>query len=142
MTKKKEEKIEKTDLQEAVDEIKQRFGEGAIMKLKEVRAVDIDVIPTGSISLDMALGVGGIPRGRVTEIYGPEGGGKCVKSDTIIFSESGMLPISVFGNLNIPEFQKKEVFLYSEHSYEKTSHFYNGGLKPTIKIKKIGRAHV
>jgi len=64
------------DLQEAVDEIKQRFGEGAIMKLKDVRAVDVDVIPTGSISLDMALGVGGVPRGRVIEIYGPEGGGK------------------------------------------------------------------
>ena len=65
-----------SDLQEAVDEIKQRFGEGAIMKLKEVRAVDVDVIPTGSISLDLALGVGGVPRGRVVEIYGPEGGGK------------------------------------------------------------------
>ena len=64
------------DLQEAVDEIKQRFGEGAIMKLKDVRAVDVDVIPTGSISLDMVLGVGGVPRGRVIEIYGPEGGGK------------------------------------------------------------------
>ncbi len=67
---------EEGNLQEAVDEIKQRFGEGAIMKLKEVRAVDVDVIPTGSISLDMALGVGGVPRGRVIEIYGPEGGGK------------------------------------------------------------------
>jgi len=65
-----------SDLQKAVDEIKQRFGEGAIMKLKEVRAVDVDVIPTGSISLDLALGVGGVPRGRVVEIYGPEGGGK------------------------------------------------------------------
>lgn len=76
MTKKKEEKIEKKDLLEAVEEIKQRFGEGAIMKLKEVRAVDIDVIPTGSISLDLALGVGGIPRGRVIEIFGPESSGK------------------------------------------------------------------
>jgi len=76
MPKIKQEKFEKKDLQEAVDEIKQRFGEGAIMKLREVRAVDVDVIPTGSISLDMALGVGGIPRGRVIEIYGPEGGGK------------------------------------------------------------------
>jgi len=64
------------DLQEAVDEIKQRFGEGAIMKLKEVRAVDVDVIPTGSLSLDLALGVGGVPRGRVIEIYGPESSGK------------------------------------------------------------------
>lgn len=76
MEKKKQPKIEKSDLQEAVEEIKQRFGEGAIMKLKEVRAADVDVIPTGSISLDMALGVGGVPRGRVVEIYGPEGGGK------------------------------------------------------------------
>ena len=76
MTKKKGEKIEEGDLQEAVEEIKQRFGEGAIMKLKEVRAVDVDVIPTGSISLDTALGVGGVPRGRVIEIYGPEASGK------------------------------------------------------------------
>jgi len=132
---KKEKKIEKGALEETISQIKQKFGEGAIMKLKEVRAVNVDVIPTGSISLDTALGVGGVPRGRVIEIYGPEGGGKCVKSDTIIFSELGILPISAFGNLNIPEFQKKEIFLHSEHSYEKTSHFYNGGLKPTIKIK-------
>jgi len=80
MAKKKEEKTEKGDLQEAVDEIKQRFGEGAIMKLKEVRAADVDVIPTGSISLDMALGVGGVPRGRVIEIFGPEGSGKTTVS--------------------------------------------------------------
>ena len=76
MVKKKQEKSKITDLQEAVDEIKQRFGEGAIMKLKEVRAVDVDAIPTGSISLDLALGVGGVPSGRVIEIFGPEGTGK------------------------------------------------------------------
>ena len=64
------------DLQEAIDEVKQRFGDGAIMKLKEVRRVDIDVIPTGSFSLDLALGVGGVPRGRVIEIYGAESTGK------------------------------------------------------------------
>jgi len=76
MAKKKQTKEETGNLQEAVDEIKQRFGEGAIMKLRGVRAVDVDVIPTGSLSLDLALGVGGVPRGRVIEIYGPEGGGK------------------------------------------------------------------
>jgi len=64
------------DLQEAIDEIEQRFGEGAIMKLKDVRAVDVDVIPTGAISLDLALGVGGVPRGRVIEIFGAESTGK------------------------------------------------------------------
>jgi len=73
MTKKKE---EQKNLEEAVEEIKQRFGEGAIMKLKEARAVDVDVIPTGSISLDLALGVRGIPRGRVIEIFGTESTGK------------------------------------------------------------------
>ncbi|MGB2762574.1 MAG: recombinase RecA [Minisyncoccales bacterium] len=67
---------EKGDLIEAVDEIKQRFGDGAIMKLKDVQAVDIDVIPTGSISLDIALGVNGVPRGRVIEIFGGESSGK------------------------------------------------------------------
>jgi len=77
MVKSKETKKEgKEDLEEAVDEIKQRFGEGAIMKLKDVEAVDVDVVPTGSISLDMALGVGGVPRGRVIEIYGGEATGK------------------------------------------------------------------
>ncbi len=76
MVKQKKSQTEKGDLQETIEEIKQRFGEGAIMKLNEVRAVDVDVIPTGSISLDLALGVGGVPRGRVIEIYGQEGSGK------------------------------------------------------------------
>ncbi len=75
MAKKKEQK-EKRDLEEAVKEIKQRFGEGAIMKLKEARASNVEVISTGSIALDLALGVGGVPRGRIVEIYGPEGSGK------------------------------------------------------------------
>lgn len=74
--KKAKTKEPKSDLLEAVQEIKQRFGEGAIMKLHEVRAVDVAAIPTGSISLDMALGVGGVPRGRIVEIFGPESTGK------------------------------------------------------------------
>jgi recombination protein RecA len=76
MAKQKKQKKDLEGLEDAVAEIKQRFGDGAIMKLKEVRAVDVDAIPTGSVSLDLALGVGGIPRGRVIEIYGPEASGK------------------------------------------------------------------
>jgi recombination protein RecA len=60
----------------AIEAIKERFGDGAIMRLGEVRKVDIDAIPTGSISLDIALGIGGVPRGRIIEIYGPESSGK------------------------------------------------------------------
>ena len=60
----------------AVDEILRRFGDGAIMRLGDSRQRVLEVIPTGSIGLDLALGVGGIPRGRVTEIFGPESSGK------------------------------------------------------------------
>ena len=67
-------------LQAALDEIKEKFGEGAIMTLRDVKAVDVDVIPTGCISLDMALGVNGIPRGRIVEIYGGESTGKTTLS--------------------------------------------------------------
>ncbi|MCB0256033.1 MAG: DNA recombination/repair protein RecA, partial [Anaerolineae bacterium] len=56
--------------------LKKRFGEGAIMKLGDAVNMRVESIPTGSLSLDLALGVGGIPRGRVTEIYGPESSGK------------------------------------------------------------------
>ncbi len=71
-TKEEREKI----LEATVDDIKGRFGDGSIMKLGEAKHVDVDAIPTGSISLDMALGVGGMPKGRIVEIYGPESGGK------------------------------------------------------------------
>jgi recombination protein RecA len=63
-------------LQAAFLQIQKQFGQGSIMRLGENSAVKIDVIPTGSISLDAALGVGGIPRGRITEIYGAESSGK------------------------------------------------------------------
>jgi len=63
-------------LESAVEEIKERFGDGSIMKLWDIKRVEIDSIPTGSISLDIALGVGGIPKGRIVEIYGPESAGK------------------------------------------------------------------
>lgn len=64
------------DLKETLRMIQTKFGEGSIMKLGEKPKVDIDVIPTGSIGLDYALGVGGLPRGRIIEIFGPESSGK------------------------------------------------------------------
>ncbi|MFC1789628.1 recombinase RecA [Patescibacteria group bacterium] len=67
---------ERKELDEALSEIKQRFGEGAIMKLKDAKPVNVDAISTGAISLDLALGVRGVPRGRVVEIFGPESSGK------------------------------------------------------------------
>jgi len=64
--------------------IKKRYGDGAILRLGEATHLDVEVIPTGSISLDIALGVGGVPRGRVTEIYGPEMAGKTTLAYHII----------------------------------------------------------
>ena len=63
-------------LKKALNDISKRYGDGAIMKLGEAKQMEIEVIPTGSLGLDLALGVGGIPRGRITEIYGPESSGK------------------------------------------------------------------
>ncbi len=63
-------------LDRALGEITKRYGEGAIMRMGEAHQLTVEVIPTGSLSLDIALGVGGIPRGRITEIYGPEASGK------------------------------------------------------------------
>jgi recombination protein RecA len=63
-------------LDKALGDITKRFGEGTVMRLGEAHHLRVDAIPTGSLSLDIALGVGGIPRGRVTEIYGPESSGK------------------------------------------------------------------
>ena len=60
----------------AIQQIAKDYGEGAIMRLGGERIVDIDVIPTGNILIDRALGVGGFPRGRIVEIFGPESSGK------------------------------------------------------------------
>jgi len=71
-------------LDQALSNLIKRFGEGAIMRLGEATHLQVQVIPTGSIALDLALGVGGIPRGRITEIYGPEAAGKTTLCQHII----------------------------------------------------------
>ncbi len=68
----------------ALTQIEKQFGKGSIMKLDGQARVDVDAIPTGSIGLDIALGIGGIPRGRVVEIYGPESSGKTTLTLSII----------------------------------------------------------
>ena len=56
----------------ALSQIEKQFGKGSVMRLGDFKAMEIDVVPTGALSLDMALGVGGLPRGRIIEIYGQE----------------------------------------------------------------------
>ncbi len=74
--KKTEKEVEKDGLENLLQTLRDKYGDEAIMRLGETRRVNIDVIPTGSFSLDIALGVGGLPRGRIIEIFGPESSGK------------------------------------------------------------------
>lgn len=69
---------------DAIAQIRQRFGEGSIMRLGEAKAMKVDAITTGCLSLDIALGVGGVPRGRIIEIFGPESSGKTTLAQHIV----------------------------------------------------------
>lgn len=66
----------KKALEMAMSQIEKQFGKGSVMKLGEFKAMEIESIPTGALSLDIALGIGGVPRGRIIEVYGPESSGK------------------------------------------------------------------
>lgn len=93
-------------LQLTLDKLEKTYGKGTIMKLGDKQVVEIDVIPTGSLTLDIALGIGGLPRGRVVEIYGPESSGKTT------------LAIHA-----IAEAQKKggiAAFIDAEHAFDKS----------------------
>jgi recombination protein RecA len=92
-------------LQLTLDKLEKSYGKGVVMKMGEARVVNVDVIPTGSLGLDIALGIGGFPRGRVIEIYGPESSGK-----TTIAMHA------------IAEAQKKggiAAFIDAEHAFDK-----------------------
>jgi recombination protein RecA len=76
-------------LESALVQIERQFGKGSVMRLGDEARAPVEVIPTGSIALDIALGIGGLPRGRVVEIYGPEGSGKALALDTPIPTPKG-----------------------------------------------------
>lgn len=94
MTKINEERMEA--LEKAIAAIEKQYGKGSIMRLGERTNLDIDVIPTGALSLDIALGIGGIPRGRIIEIYGPESSGKTTLTLHIIAEAQRMGGIAAF----------------------------------------------
>ncbi|MDD4610745.1 MAG: recombinase RecA [Patescibacteria group bacterium] len=80
----------------AMDQIKQRFGEGAIMKFGDARKSDVDAVPTGCLSLDIALGIGGVPRGRIIEVFGPEASGKTTLAQHIVSEVQKLGGIAAF----------------------------------------------
>ena len=74
----------KKALQTAISQIEKQYGKGAVMKLGQATTMQVDAISTGSLGLDMALGIGGVPRGRIIEVYGPESSGKTTVALQII----------------------------------------------------------
>jgi recombination protein RecA len=81
-------------LETALAQIERQFGRGAIMRLGDDARSPVEVIPTGSIALDVALGIGGLPRGRIVEIYGPESSGKCLTAGTYVWTDRGLETIA------------------------------------------------
>ncbi len=96
--------------EEAIAQIKQRFGEGSIMKLGEAKKMEVAAVPTGCLSLDIALGVGGVPRGRIIEIYGPEASGKTTLAQHIVAEVQKQGGVAAFVDAEHaldPEYAKK-----------------------------------
>lgn len=87
-------KLEATSL--AMQQIKSKFGDGAIMKFGETRKTNVDAIPTGCLSLDISFGIGGVPRGRVIEIFGPESSGKTTLAQHIVSEVQKLGGIAAF----------------------------------------------
>ncbi len=83
-------------LETTLNSIQKRYGEGAIMRLGQADHLQVEVIPTGSLALDLALGVGGVPRGRVTEVFGPEGSGKTTLCQHIVAEAQKMGGVAAF----------------------------------------------
>jgi recombination protein RecA len=81
---------------QAMDQIKARFGEGSIMKLGDFKSIKTDVVSSGCLSLDVALGVGGFPRGRIIEIYGPESSGKTTLAQHLVAEVQKLGGIAAF----------------------------------------------
>ncbi|MBX9851187.1 MAG: recombinase RecA [Cytophagaceae bacterium] len=93
-------------LQLTIDKLEKTYGKGTVMKLSDERVVDVPAIPTGSLGLDIALGIGGIPRGRIVEIYGPESSGKTTLALHCIAEAQKTGGIAVF--------------IDAEHAFDKT----------------------
>ena len=93
----------KKALDVALSQIEKQFGKGSVMRLGDYKAMEIESIPTGSLSLDIALGIGGLPRGRIIEIYGPESSGKTTLALSVVAEAQKLGGEAAFKNIaNMP----------------------------------------
>ena len=137
-------------LDTALAQIERQFGRGAIMRLGDDNRAAVEVIPTGAIALDVALGIGGLPRGRIVEIYGPESSGKCLLSDTYVWSDRGLETVAeVFERAGlkasctsrVTDVSDLDIRLVNERgSLERVSALTHNNLKPVLRLRlKSGR---
>lgn len=129
-------------LKSALTQIEKEFGKGTVMKMSEKPAVDVDVISSGSIKLDRVLGIGGYPKGRIVEIFGPESGGKCLTEGNMVLTTTGYKTIrEIFkeNGLEMYTTQKTVEVRYPlinmNGEIEYTTHFTYNGKKDVLCIK-------
>jgi recombination protein RecA len=128
-------------LEMAVSQIVRQFGQGAIMKLGANEVQKVKAISTGAISLDLALGIGGVPRGRVVEIFGPESSGKCLVADTYLWTDRGMETVAeLFDRLGQPASCTSRVTDVSDSGARAVNE--DGRLEPITALTHNNRKHV
>ena len=109
-------KVREQALELALRQIEKNFGKGAVMKMGENAALQIDTVSTGALALDVALGIGGLPRGRVTEIFGPESSGKTTLACTSWprrSARAGCVPTSTPSTPSIPSTRAPSVWTWT-----------------------------
>ncbi len=129
------------DIKEVLGLISKKYGKTAVFKMSEKKLVNVDSISTQSLSLDAALGVGGMPRGRISEIYGPESAGKCVTKDSYISNPKGLLTLEEIFNDNnftpscINKIKYKKIVLQNKEGKEEhTNALTCNGRKKVYKL--------
>ena len=149
MPEKKPKKTFGIGLEATLAAIEKRHGKGAVMKFGEGAIEGVDVISTGVLSLDLGLGVGGLPRGRVVEYYGPEMSGKCCPADTRIMTPFGLLTVAELFERNglkatttIGTTEVDQSLYNRDGLLEETTHFTHNGVRPLLEVRTASGGEV
>ena len=128
-------------LKNAISQIEKEYGKGTVMKMSDKPPVNVDAIPSGSLKLDAALGIGGYPKGRIVEIFGPESGGKCLTENNFVLTTTGYKTIKeIFAENGLDMFtvtksvEVKYPLINMNGEIENTTHFTYNGKKKVLRI--------
>ncbi|NJL54173.1 recombinase RecA [bacterium] len=129
------------ELAAVLADLDKKFGKGTLLRGNERPDMKIDVFPTGSMGLDRALGVGGYPRGRIVEIYGPEGSGKCLTGDTLVWTTDGVVTIAEMFERNgmnasctSRTTEKRDQLINRHGRVESTTHFTHNNRRAVFTV--------